>query len=310
MVSFLDAFLLFQGGTYMDDKILSNPFNYSGSKHRYLKPIFNRLPPSDRNYKTLDLFCGGGDFGLNLPDNHAVTLNDANRHLMGIYDLFSKFRPPYLVDMLCDLADSYDLTRTNAEGFTRLKHDFNVEVAKGQVDLFKMYLLIVSSFSCNIRWNEDGEWNLPFGQRNFNHNLQKKLVHFGVKLRQKKPETMSQCFQYIDFEKYDFLYADPPYLTTKASYQEIKELAWEEEQEHALYSKLLDYHKQGGLFMLSNQLYSKNKHNPILQDFCKSNGFFAVELDNSSYQTCNYQRKEGKTTELLITNYKPRRNTK
>ena len=61
--------------------------------------------------------------------------------------------------------------------------------------------------------------------------------------------------------------------------------------------------------MLSNQLYSKGKHNYILQEFIDqqssldNNNIRVVELSSQSYKNCNYQREDKKTVELLIMNY-------
>ena len=104
-------------------------------------------------------------------------------------------------------------------------------------------------------------------------------------------------------EERDFVYADPPYLITCATYNE--QGGWNEDLEHALYGYLDDLHAHHIRFALSNVLSSKGRTNTILQEWLANNNqYTCIHLDynysNSSYHTTD--RTTG-SDEVLIINY-------
>ena len=62
----------------------SNPFNWVGSKHRYLSEFFKILPNKD-NLKVLDPFVGGGDLISKLPESWKITASDNSKHLIDLH---------------------------------------------------------------------------------------------------------------------------------------------------------------------------------------------------------------------------------
>ena len=97
-----------------------------------------------------------------------------------------------------------------------------------------------------------------------------------------------------------FVYADPPYLISQATYND----GWDEESENTLLRKLNHWSKKGVKFALSNVLENKGETNEILKNWAEENGYFIFHLDKS-YANSYYHRKdrESKTDEVLITNY-------
>jgi site-specific DNA-adenine methylase len=148
---------------------------------------------------------------------------------------------------------------------------------------------------------------MPFGKdrSSFNPSLQKKFIDFVDNLKNKNINFVHKDFRGLPFDKLnsnDFVYADPPYLITCASYNENG--GWNEEHEKDLL-KLLDKLNQNGVkFALSNVLESKGKSNDILKEWSKD---YIVNRLNYTYNNCNYQKKdkeENSVVEVLITNYK------
>ncbi|GMO52376.1 MAG: hypothetical protein Ta2C_02800 [Candidatus Endomicrobiellum trichonymphae] len=83
--------------------------------------------------------------------------------------------------------------------------------------------MIVYSFNNQVRFNSRGEFNLPVGKRDFNTQLIKKLIFFIDRLKSNNFIFTNTDFRKFDttaLTKNDFVYCDPPYLITRASYNE------------------------------------------------------------------------------------------
>ena len=170
-----------------------------------------------------------------------------------------------------------------------------------------LYVIIVYAFNNQIRFNSNGEFNLPVGKRDFNKNMQQKLSDFIDRI--KEQDCKFTCLDFREFgidilENNDFVYIDPPYLITCATYNE--QGGWSETDEKDLLHFLDRLNKQNLRFALSNVLRSKGKENKILLDWLDKNKdkYKAVNL-NYSYSNSNYQTKD-KTSgseEVLIINY-------
>ena len=167
-----------------------------------------------------------------------------------------------------------------------------------------LYVLIVYSFNNQIRFNSDGEFNLPVGKRDFNIKMQNKLKSFLTAL-----ETRNISFTNTDFSEIspnelteqDFVYADPPYLITCATYNEK---SWNEAEEKRLLAYLDDLTAHKIRFALSNVLLTDNKTNAILQDWLTAHKEYVCHHLDFSYSNSNYHKKNiAQTDEVLITNY-------
>ena len=137
--------------------------------------------------------------------------------------------------------------------------------------------------------------------------MKQKLQKFIDRLKEKDYK-----FSNLDFRDFDistlnsdsFVYADPPYLITCATYNE--QGGWSEKDEHDLLNFLDDLHKNNIKFALSNVLRSKGKENSILIEWTQRNSdkYKVINL-NYSYNNSNYQTKNKSevTEEVLIVNY-------
>ena len=164
---------------------------------------------------------------------------------------------------------------------------------------------MVYSFNNQIRFNRKGFFNLPVGKRDFNSKMRSKLVLFSEALKNKDVQFIKKDFREIvldDFSKETFVYCDPPYLITNATYNENG--MWSDVEEKALLEFLDKVNEKGFLFALSNVLESKNKKNDILYNWIESKGYYCNHL-NKDYSNSNYHRKnkDSISEEVLITNY-------
>jgi site-specific DNA-adenine methylase len=146
---------------------------------------------------------------------------------------------------------------------------------------------------------------MPFGKNRsqWNSNIEKNLIDFQKAIVTKDIIFTNNDFRELKIDRLssnDFVYCDPPYLITCATYNEKD--GWNEGCEKDLLQLLDRCNEQRVKFALSNVLYSKGKTNDILIEWSKK---YNVHHLDYTYQNCNYHTKdkENKADEVLITNY-------
>lgn len=296
------------------------PFNYIGGKFKLLEQM---QPYFNEEGEFLDLFAGGGNVGIN-SSSSKVIFNDSNDRLIELIRFIRDTDTAMLLDKLDHIVAEYGLSNTslygysyydcnsskglaeyNKEKFLELREDFNSGIFSGKIDYALLYILMVYSFNNQIRFNRKGEFNLPVGKRDFNSKMRSKLILFSEELKSKDIQFMKKDFRNIsleDFSPNTFIYCDPPYLVTNATYNENG--MWTDSDEKALLKFLDSADKKGFKFALSNVLESKNKRNSILDAWIKERKYYCNYL-NKNYSNSNYHRKnkESISEEVLITNY-------
>ena len=306
--------------------MIQSPLNYTGGKFKLLPQILPLFPQHINVF--VDLFCGGCNVGINV-DCNRVIYNDLNENLLCLYNTFKNLDKQAVMDWIYQIIDKYDLSLVskygydhyncessaglgdyNRDKFLKLRADFNEKHAKGTIDCYyyvMLYVIIVYAFNKQIRFNSNGEYNLPVGKRDFNKKMEQKLSDFIDRIQEQN--CRFTCCDFRDFDTSaltanDFVYVDPPYLITCATYNE--QGGWGETEEKDLLAFLDKLHNQGVRFALSNVLRSKGKENHILIEWVNKNSdkYRAIPL-NYSYSNSNYQTKD-KTSiseEVLIVNY-------
>jgi adenine-specific DNA-methyltransferase len=303
-------------------KLIPSPLNYTGGKFKLLSQILPLFPKDITTF--VDLFCGGCSIGLNAKCDKVI-FNDKNSHLTYIYNTFKNLDKEQIFKLInktikdfnlsqvnvygyehynCNSADG--LGKYNVNGYNKLREKFNKDLSQDYYYYIVLYVLIIYAFNNQIRFNKNGEFNLPVGKRDFNKSMQNKLSNFIDALQANNFTFLHKDFREIDITKYDknaFVYADPPYLIATASYNEQN--GWTDKDEKELLDYLDNLNKNGYRFALSNILCSKGKTNLILIDWIKRNNYIVHHL-NKDYSNCNYhaKNKNETTDEVLITNYK------
>lgn len=306
--------------------MIQSPLNYTGGKYKLLPQILP-LFPKDINV-FVDLFCGGCNVGINV-DCNRVIYNDLNENLLYLYNTFKNLGKTAVLEWIYEIINEYELSLVskngygyyecnsskgladyNRERFIRLRTDFNEKHAKGNFDYYyyvMLYVIIVYAFNNQIRFNSNGEFNLPVGKRDFNKKMEQKLIEFIDKIQSQN--CTFTCFDFREFNtsaltSQDFVYVDPPYLITCATYNE--QGGWNETIEKDLLNFLDDLHNKKIRFALSNVLRSKGKENNILIEWLEKNSdkYKIIHL-TYNYSNSNYQTKDKTSTseEVLIVNY-------
>lgn len=275
-----------------------SPLNYTGGKGKLLPQILP-LFPSDID-KFVDLFCGGCNVGINVPAR-MIVFNDVMEQLIGLYDKFSKTPTEEIIGHIEGRIAEYSLSETNSEGYLALRSYYNE--TRLPLDLF---VLIAYSFNNQIRFNSKGGYNMPFGKDRswFNDRMREKLNLFCKALHERNVRFTCNAFDKLDISKLgvnDFVYCDPPYLISTATYN----TGWGEEEEKNLLALLKRLDDNGIRFGLSNVLIHKGRENTLLKEWVEENGFIvhhlAKDYANCSYHTIN--KDKSSTDEVLIVNY-------
>ena len=102
------------------------------------------------------------------------------------------------------------------------------------------------------------------------------------------------------FEENDFVYLDPPYLISTASYNENG--GWTIDNEKELLDMLDVLTNRGVKFALSNVIVHKGETNLLLEEWAQK---YNIHYLDFNYNNSNYQSKAKSkdTVEVLITNY-------
>ncbi len=302
---------------------LQSPLNYTGGKFRLLPQIEPLFPKRINTF--VDLFCGGGNVGANV-NSTKVIFNDTNRHVISILKSFSELEERVIFEKIMKIIKEFGLSLVSDKGYgyygcdsqkglgeynknpyTHLRNILNHKQTQDSDYYIMLYVLIIYTFNNQIRFNKQGEFNLPVGKRDFNTKMQKKLSQFINKLHNINCEFYHKDFRDINIESFskdDFVYADPPYLITCATYNENG--GWTILDEQDLYYKYLDKLDAKGIrFALSNVLFSKGKSNGILKSWLDEHPNYNCHHLNYNYSNSNYH-SSGKnciTDEIVVTNY-------
>lgn len=278
---------------------VKSPLNYTGGKYKLLPQLLELFPKQVNTF--VDLFAGGGgNVSVNV-EAEKVVFNDLMWQVPEMLQEFKKIGVEESLRKIDGYISSYDLSKENKEGYLDLRDLYN----KGKSDPLMLYTLICYSFNNQIRFNSKGAYNMPFGKdrSSFNPTLREKFITFVQRLQSIEIQFSSKDFRELDLDtlgENDFVYCDPPYLITVASYNENG--GWGEQAERDLLAKLDTLDKAGVKFGLSNVFESKGKENIILKEWAK--GYTVHYLDHT-YSNCSYHKKDkqSKDIEVFITNY-------
>lgn len=303
--------------------MIQSPLNYTGGKFKLLPQILPLFPKDIDTF--VDLFCGGCNVGLNV-ECKKVIYNDLDEHLLYLYNTFKNLDKESTFEWIYQIIEKYNLSNVSKNGyeyygcesgkgvgdynrdkFLKLREDFNTKTSEDYYYYVMLYVIIVYAFNNQIRFNSKGEFNLPVGKRDFNQKMEEKLSSFIDRI--KNQNCIFSCKDFREFDintltNNDFVYVDPPYLITCATYNE--QGGWDEQCEKDLLAFLDKLSENKIRFALSNVLRSKGKRNDILIAWIEKNKdkYNAIRL-NYSYSNSNYQTKDRSSVseEVLVTNY-------
>ena len=154
--------------------LIKSPMNYTGGKYKLLRQILPLFPTAISGL-FVDVFCGGLDVSINVNGARKVLANDINKKVIDIYNAMKVLTIDELLGYIDGKIAEYGLTITNQEGYNLFREQYNRAEEKNPLDLF---ILICYSFNHQVRFNGNGEFNMPFGKDRsyFNDTLRKNLI--------------------------------------------------------------------------------------------------------------------------------------
>lgn len=306
---------------------IKSPLNYTGNKYRILDQIMNFFPK--KIDCMIDLFCGGATVGLNTNAKKVIFV-DSNKRVIELlkflakqdfdsfikkcefiinkYNLSYSFKNGYQTyrKQCSNPNDNNGLKDYNSIGYYKLRSDYNKLSDKDSEDAnIMLYMLMVYAFNNDIRFNADGEFNLPIGKTDLNRNNVQKVKNYISRVQNMETEFVCMSFTDEKFEQFvdkaDFIYMDPPYLIGNAVYNST----WNSNMEHSLLDFIDSLMERKINFALSNVTDKVGKVNEPLSYWCHRNeNNINVNHINYHYRSASYNKitRNAKETEVLITN--------
>ena len=305
-------------------ELIKSPINYTGNKYRILDQITKYFPKKVDTF--VDLFSGGATVGFNV-NAKKIILIDSNEKIVNLLIYLASSEFELLVKELEKLIKKYNLSysakygyekyklfidgnnglkKYNEIGFYSLREDYsNLKNKKTKKANSMLYLLTIYGFNNDMRFNKAGNFNLPVGKTDLNKNNIKKLKDFIKRSKRINYEFIIGDFRDNHIKKIvkeaGFVYIDPPYLITKATYNENG--GWSEEKERELLGLLDEIDNNNGKFVISNILNKKNKINIPLNEWINTKKHKVVQIDYH-YRSSSYNKKnrDGSEREIIVLN--------
>ena len=285
--------------TFNKSKYIKSPLNYIGGKYKLLPQIMPYFPKDIGTF--VDLFCGGCNVGINT-NAKKIVFNDLNTILTDMFKVFKKMDLNELLSKIEGIISEWNLSMTNEKAFIDFRNHYNQTR-----DPIELYVLSCYSFNYQFRFNNNHEYNNPFGKSRsqFSETMKNHLIQFINKLKSCEVEFMS--YDFVDFPiddltTNDFIYCDPPYLITTGSYNDGNRgfKNWSLDSDKKLYALLDKLNEQGIRFALSNVFSHKGESNGILIKWAKK---YHVYHLNMTYSNSCYNTSRAGSDEVLVTNY-------
>ncbi len=281
--------------------MIKSPLNYVGGKYKLLPQIIPLFPNDIDLF--VDLFSGGANVGINV-NAKKYWFNDMNNKVNEMFRYFLTQNPDKLINDIDEIITKWNLSKTNQEAFLLFRDYYNSNPSP-----LYLYVLVAYSYNYQIRFNNSMKYNNPFGKNRsqFTTNMRSNLFKFVKRLNEISPTFTDYLFEDInltDLKPNDFVYLDPPYLITRASYNDGNRgfTNWDEGQELKMYELLNQLTRKNIRWAMSNVLENKDKKHTLLEDFIENQGV-DVHILNYNYNNSSYNSKSMGSKEVLITNY-------
>ena len=249
----------------------------------------------------VDLFGGAFNVGINVKAEHII-YNDIINYLSELFEYWSNTDIEEINAYIDKTIAENNLSPTNADTFLAFREKYNKTK-----DIRDLFILVCYSFNYQMRFNNKHQYNSSFGKEasTMNDSIRNNLNRFVEKLHSGDYTFCNKKFDEFDFSDFgsnDFVYCDPPYSIGTGVYQDGKRgfNGWSKEDDKKLFAILDKLNERNVKFAMSNVFENKGLRNDELIEWSKK---YKVHHYNMNYNGSNYQRKESKSDEVLITNY-------
>lgn len=282
-----------------------NPMiKYRGGKSKEIVHFVNNMPYEYNRY--IEPFLGGGAFYFYLEPENAI-INDINTKLFSFYQQV-KDEYPVVRKQLDELQMVYEKNQKEYEKrkeqcsderienkneilYYKMRDMFNHKINSEYLDAVVYFFINKTAYSGMIRYNVNGEFNVPFGRyKNFNT----KLItdnHYEL-LRKTSIYNVDYSEIFSMAENDDFIFLDPPYDCVFSDYgNETYKNGFGEDEHRRLANDFINLPCKALLVIgktpLTQELYGKY----IVEEYDKS---YAVNIRN---------RFKADAKHIIVTNY-------
>ena len=301
----------------MKNNVVRSPLFYVGDKYKIISDIKSHFPKDIHRF--IEPFVGGGSVFMNV-DAQEFMLNDIDENIIAIHKMLCGYaldRKAFFkkVDAIVKqygLSCSYKkdivpqnlkkefvktfYARFNKLGYEKMRSDYNQSEERSA---FVLYMLLIYGFNRMIRFNQSGDFNLPVGNVDLNHNTIKALDDYFDLTAIKKPQWFSLDFEdfinQIDLTSNDLIYLDPPYLITFSEYNKY----WNDNTENRVLNLLNRLNGNNIRFAISNVTHYKGKVNQLFLDWSHQYNSYPIKSNYISY----HDNTNKIFTEVLVTNF-------
>lgn len=287
-----------------------SPIYYMGNKKKMIKKGLIELFPNNID-KMIEPFGGSAIVSMNTKAN-IYYISDMDDHLVDLYKLFKYNDSSTIIEHIENRIEEFNLpkerTKRNVfkdkekiekykEAYINFRNYYNKN--KNTLDF---YTLMFYAFSQQFRFNNKGDFNMPCGNDCFS-KLNEEYIKNGCDFFGRDNVCIGQAdFRGLNIDNLgdnDFVYLDPPYLNTTATYNENN--GWNEKDEDDLYNLCEELHSKGIKFGLSNVFENRGNKNDKLIKWCEDNNWNVYVFNKFSYTACGKGNSNAK--EVFITNY-------
>jgi DNA adenine methylase len=292
-----------------------SPFFYVGDKFKLLPQLKANFPKEIKRF--IEPFCGGGSVFLNV-DADSYLLNDIDKNMICLHKFLLAYsnEPNIFWSEVERLIISYNLSATfmgrlvpqglrkqfvktyfakyNKEAYHRMRADYNANH-----NPFLLYLLMIYGFNRFLRFNSNGEFNLPVGNVDFNQRVVNALNEYFERVQGKQIEFFN-----LDFQEFleiirptagDLVYLDPPYLITFSEYNKL----WNEESEMRLIDSLDQLNARKVRFAVSNILWHRTRYNGVFNRWAQQYNIVNIQSNYISF----HDNTAKDSIEVLVKNF-------
>lgn len=297
----------------MPKEIKVSPIYYMGCKRRLLNKGLVELFP--KNIETfVDVFGGSGIVSMNVKADKYI-LNDKDINLYQLYQLFKTEEADTIIEHIKSRIEEYGLAKERTKRNLYKDKDKIEEYKKAYIkfrdayntnkNVLDFYTLLLYSFSQQFRFNKDGEFNMPCGNDCYTDTTGE-YIKVGCEFFKKSNlELSNRDFREVlqdvikGHTENSFIYLDPPYLGTVATYNENN--GWNVKDEKELYALLDELTRLGIKWAMSNVGYHRGEENKILLDWVEKNDYKVYSFKGMNYVSLG--RGNANATEILVMNW-------
>lgn len=299
-------------------KSIAKPFlKWAGGKGQLLNTFDNMFPEQLINGKIetyMEPFVGGGALLFHVLQNYNIKkayINDINKELINCYRCIQA-NVDEIISQLEKLENEYLNCNDKNQYFYKVRDRYNEIHLNGHYDFEKCADFIFLNKTCFnglYRVNKDGKFNVPHGKYKNPMICDKENLKLCANLLQKVEISFGSYEQVLGkVDNKTFIYFDPPYrpLIENNSFVSYDKTGFDDNDQIKLADNYKKLNKEGCILMLSNSdPKNTNENDNFFDDLYNE---FNIERVYAKRMINCQASKRGDITEIVVMNYKRRKN--